>query len=212
LVWKPSRASSRREFFKGERAMSHRNWLLAATLLGAMALPASVSFAQSTDNGGGSGGATSSGSSSGGSSSPDANRGNRGNRGNFDPAQFRQRMEDRMKEQLGVNDDEWKVIQPKLQKVMEAQRDARGGGFGFRGGRDRGSSSRQQTPVQQAQHDLQQLLENKEAPAAEIQAKLTALREAREKAKTELASAQKDLKDVLTQRQEAVLVMMGMLD
>ena len=39
-----------------------------------------------------------------------------------------------------------------------------------------------------------------------------ALREARNKAREELASAQKELKDVLNARQEAVLVMMGMLD
>src|SRR5262245_39765095 len=43
-------------------------------------------------------------------------RGNRG-QGNFDPAQFRQRFEERVKEQLGASDDEWKVIQPKLTKV-----------------------------------------------------------------------------------------------
>jgi hypothetical protein len=45
---------------------------------------------------------------------------------NFDPAQFRQQFEDRVKEQLGANDDEWKVIQPKLTKVFDAQRGSRG--------------------------------------------------------------------------------------
>src|SRR5437762_6836879 len=58
-------------------------------------------------------------------------------RGNFDPAQFRQRAMDRIKEQLGATDDEWKVIQPKVEKVMTAHRESRGGfGFGgFGGGR-----------------------------------------------------------------------------
>lgn len=187
--------------------MSHRNLLLAATLLGAMALPASLSFGQAADTGSG---------QSGGSTSSNAdNGGNNGGRRRFDPAQMRQRFEDRIKEQLGANDDEWKVIQPKLQKVFEAQRDARGGGFGFRGGRDRGnnnSSSQSESAVRQAQHDLQQTLDNKDATSDEIKAKLAALRDAREKAKSELVSAQKDLRDVLTQRQEAVLVMMGLLD
>src|SRR4051812_341802 len=66
-------------------------------------------------------------------------RGNRGNRGNFDPAQARERMMTRIKEQLGASDDEWKALQPAVEKVMTAQRDTRGGGGrggpGGRGGR-----------------------------------------------------------------------------
>jgi len=192
--------------------MPRRSFLATATLIGALCLPASLTLAQQApDNSGG--------NNSGNNTSSNNDNNGRGNRGGpggrFDPAQMRQRMEDMMKQQLGVNDDEWKVIQPKLQKVMEVQRDARGGGFGgmFRS-RDRGgdSSSQSLSPVQQAQHDLRTALENKDTPADQIQAKLTALREAKEKAKADLATAQKDLKDVLTQRQEAVLVMMGMLD
>ena len=144
-------------------------------------------------------------------------------RGPRDPAQFRQQMETRMKEQLGTNDDEWKVLQPKLEKVMEAQRDARGGGFGF-GGRGRGGpgggggapagapDARPQSAVSAASSDLRKTLENTDAPADEIKTKLAALRDARMKARTTLESAQKDLKEILTQRQEAVLVTMGMMD
>src|SRR5205814_3579173 len=55
-------------------------------------------------------------------------------RGNFDPAQMRERMMNRIKEQLGATDDEWKAISPKVEKVMTAQRESRGGGFGFGGG------------------------------------------------------------------------------
>src|SRR5437867_5400501 len=55
-------------------------------------------------------------------------------RGNFDPAQFRERRMNQLKEQLGATDDEWKAIQPKVEKVMNAQREMRGGGgFGFGG-------------------------------------------------------------------------------
>ena len=144
--------------------------------------------------------------------------GDRGGRGNFDPAQMRERFTNMIKDQMSVSDDEWKVIQPKLEKVMTAQRDARGGGMGgmFSRRRDDTGGSQgndpQRSAVQQAQQDLRTLLENKDAAADQIAAKLTALREARNKAREELASAQKDLKDVLNARQEAVLVMMGMLD
>src|SRR5947199_5254232 len=61
-------------------------------------------------------------------------------RGNFDPEQFRQRMMDNYKERLEVkSDDEWKIIQERIEKVTTAQRDARlGGGFGRFGGGRRG--------------------------------------------------------------------------
>src|SRR6266849_2568536 len=57
-------------------------------------------------------------------------------RGNFDPAQFRQRMMDRYKERLEVtSDDEWKLIQDRIEKVTQLQRDLRIGGPGGPGGR-----------------------------------------------------------------------------
>ena len=56
------------------------------------------------------------------------------NRGNFDPEQMRQRMMERYKERLEVtNDDEWKIIQDRIEKVVTAQRETRIGGFGFGG-------------------------------------------------------------------------------
>src|SRR5580765_4585816 len=63
-----------------------------------------------------------------------------GRGGNFDPAQARQRMMDRYKEQLEVKDDaEWKLISDRIEKVTTARREVGfggGGGFGFgRGGR-----------------------------------------------------------------------------
>ena len=144
-----------------------------------------------------------------------------GGRGNFDPARFREEMMKRMQEQLGASAEEWTVIQPKLDKVMTAQREAMnsrgfGGSRGGRGGdRDRGGSSadnQPQSPVQTASRELRETLENKEAAPEQITAKLTALREARNKMKEQLATAQKDLQSVLTPRQEAVMVSMGMLE
>jgi hypothetical protein len=142
--------------------------------------------------------------------------GDRGGRGGFDPAAMRERYAGMIKEQMGATDEEWKVIEPKLTKVMDARRDSGGFGGGFRGrNRDDNNSANPQTdasPVQAASRELRQTLDNKDATAEQIAARLTALREAKEKSKTALVSAQKDLKEVLTQRQEAVLVMFGMLD
>ena len=43
-------------------------------------------------------------------------------------------MDKAMQDRLGVTEDEWKVLQPKIEKVRTAQRDARGGGMFGMGG------------------------------------------------------------------------------
>src|SRR5262249_19348082 len=56
-------------------------------------------------------------------------------RPNFDPEQMRQRMLQRLRDQMEVADDsEWKVISERITKVMDARRAARlGGGPGMFG-------------------------------------------------------------------------------
>ncbi len=157
-----------------------------------------------------------------------------GGQGGFDPAQMRQRMMERMKEQLGADDQAWKVMEPRLTKVMELNRQANAGGrgmmfgFGGRGGRggpggpggDQGPQADrrgrgpqgEQTALDKAMAQLRTTLENQSATPEEIKTQLTAVRQAREKAKQELAVAQQDLKKILTVRQEAMLVEMGMLE
>ena len=65
-------------------------------------------------------------------------RGNQGqgrggqNRGNFDPAQARQRMLDGYKDRLEItNDDEWKIIQDRVEKILHPPRNPRRGWWGF---------------------------------------------------------------------------------
>ena len=186
-----------------------------------LALVAGLSLAQQA-GGGGQGGGRRGGGQGGG-------------RGNFDPAQMRQMMTQRMKEQLNVDDQAWKVMEPRLMKVMELNRQASGMGrgmFGMMGGRRggpggpggandaggqaapaRGSGPNgEQTALDKATAQLQTTLENQSASPDDIKKQLTAVREAREKAKQELAAAQQDLKQILTLRQEAQLVMMGLLN
>jgi hypothetical protein len=139
--------------------------------------------------------------------------------------QFRQQMSDRMKQSLGVTDEEWKVLQPLIDKVQTLARETRGGGgmsstFGRgRGGpppsggaSDRPPSDRPQPEVEIKADALRKILENKDAPADQIKTALAALREARAKAAAELETAQKELREVVTVRQEAQLVMMGLLE
>jgi hypothetical protein len=162
-----------------------------------------------------------------GGNPPPGGNGQPGGRGNFDPAARRQQMMDRLKEQLGASDDEMQALMPKIEKVMQLQRDAGGGGMrgmfgGRRGGQGGpggpggaggpGGPTGPESPVRQKAAELQETLANKDAKPDEIKAKLDALRQARQQAKQDLTAAQQELKGLLTQRQEAVLVEFGMLE
>ena len=139
------------------------------------------------------------------------NRGARQQRGGqqFNPQQMQERYMNRVKESLGVNDEEWKVLKPKVEKVRTAQMNTQRMGMGRRTGERAGTEL---SPIQKASQELQTVLAKKDSSAKDISAKLTALREAKKKSETELAEARKALKELLTQRQEAQLVMMGLLE
>lgn len=135
-------------------------------------------------------------------------------------ARFREEAAKRMKESLGVTDEEWKVLQPKIEKVQTLSRQVRGGmmrGMFGRGNRPGGGNppapaEGTQTPVEKALADLQKVLENKDAKPEDVKPVLEAYRLARAKATEELQKAQKELKEVLTVQQEAKLVAAGVLD
>lgn len=182
--------------------MSFRKWILPV-LMCVLIAPA---FAVAQDRG-------ADGNQDRGQDRGNGGGGGGGNRGNRDPAQMRERMMSRLKEQMGATDDEWKVMEPKINKVAEAQREARAGNFGGGGrGGDRGGDGQPQTALGKASQDLRDTLQNKDASPEEITQKLKGFRDAREKAQDDLRTAQKDLKEILTQRQEAVLVVNGMLE
>ncbi len=133
-----------------------------------------------------------------------------GRRGGGDFAQMRERMMTGIKDQMGATDEEWKALLPKIEKVMNAQRDLRS--FGGFGGRGRGDEGQPRSKVAQAQQDLKAALDNKDTPADDLAKKTAALREAREKARADLQAAQKELKQGATPRQEAALVLIGLID
>jgi hypothetical protein len=146
-------------------------------------------------------------------------QGGQGMRGNFDPAQMQQMMMDRMKTQLGMSDAEMKAIQPMLTKVMDLRREMGGRGgmmMGMRGGRGgRGGQQQNAAPLTglaKVQDELRTLTESDSATSAQIKAKLTEYRKAREKIQQDLAAAQANLIKVLTPKQEAICLMMGYVE
>ena len=66
--------------------------------------------------------------------------------------------------------------------------------------------------IGQASADLKAVLDDPKATADDIQIKLAAVRKARQKARADLAAAQKDLIELLTADQQTMLVCLGFLD
>jgi hypothetical protein len=203
--------AAKRSLLKNWNTMRGEKRMNLKTTLGVLGVTASLclcggSLLAQDDNGGGPG-------NPGGG--PPGGPGDRGPGGDFDPAQFRQRMMDRVRKNLSVtNDAEWTVIQPMVQKVMDARREAdMGGGMGMRGpggpggpGGGRGFGP----PASEEQKALQKALDSN-APAAQIKDALAKYRAARKAKQANLEAAQADLKSVLDVGQEAQAVLMGLL-
>ena len=148
-----------------------------------------------------------------------------GGQGRRDPEQMRQMYLQRVKDALAATDEEWKVLSPKIENIQGLSRQLRMGGGGGRMGMGatgtapattpapaRPATQRELTGVEKAVQNVRTTLDNKEATADQIKSALKALREAREKVKEELAKAQGEVRELVTARQEAELVLLGLLD
>lgn len=165
-----------------------------------------------------------------------------GGRGNFDPEQFKQRMMERYRDQLEVKDEEeWKLISARVEKVLDAQREARSGGFGMgfpggRGGRrgpgggEAGNSdaARPAPPADDQANrprgggprgfgetgpEIEALQQaiESKASADDLKAKMAKVREVRKAKEAKLEKAQEDLRKLLSARQEAAALLAGLL-
>lgn len=149
-------------------------------------------------------------------------------RGGFNPEEMRARMAERTRELLDVkNDDEWKLISARLEKVQEAQREVRslsgnmgllfsrgGDQGGGDGGRTRGPGGPGGSPFGGTPNPdseaFSKAVQNK-APTEELKQRMARVREARKNAEAKYDKAADDLRQVLTVRQEATLVAIGLL-
>jgi len=156
-----------------------------------------------------------------------------------------------MRQALGADDEQWKVIEPRLKKVKHYREQAfigtvppfqsnfssfintgPGGAQGFSsfssgfqfqaGGSEQGamvpnSTGRQDFngPISDGEilcEEIQRLLDDPQATPEQVSQKLDALRIARDKARRQWLAAQQQLREVLDFRQQARLVLMGLLD
>jgi len=147
-------------------------------------------------------------------------RGGRGGPGGgFDPA----RMMDNVREQMAVKDDaEWKILEERIQKVWDAQREV-GFGGGMRrlfrrpggdtqnndqgGSRRRGGFGGDPSAEELA---LDKAIDTK-ASKDEIKSAMTKYRASKKEKEAKLTAAQEELKKILSVQQEAVALAIGLV-
>jgi hypothetical protein len=118
-------------------------------------------------------------------------------------AASRQRAMESLKNQLGASDKEWAVIKPRLEAVYDLVHPVQQAQL---------SAAQAATDLEQKSRDLRELLKDEKAPTEQVKVKLAALRAAKDKSNQDLARARKSLLEILTLRQEALLVLNGLLD
>jgi hypothetical protein len=145
------------------------------------------------------------------------NNPNNPRRGNFDPAEMQARMMNNLREQMGVKeDDEWALISERITAVMELRRGqatgAAGAFFAIAAGANARGGNRIPGFAGNSEQDALRAAVTDNLPDAEITARLARLRDARKQSEAKLDQARENLRAVLTVRQEAVAVMMGLLN
>jgi len=75
-----------------------------------------------------------------------------------------------------------------------------------------GRNEQPKTELEQKSRELRELLRDDKADVDQIKAKLSAVRASKERTARELAGARQTLRQLMTLRQEAVLVLNGLLD
>ena len=135
---------------------------------------------------------------------------------------------ERLKKQLGATDEEWQVIAPRIEDLLRAQQEARAGIRGFRmggmgapgggsgGGRGFGNllgrGSEDPSDVELAAEAVRSAAEDPDFSSRETSLALKEYRKARGKARERLAAAEHGVRELITHRQEAILMMLGVLE
>lgn len=140
--------------------------------------------------------------------------------GRMDPQAMHKMMLGRMKNELAATDQEWVAIEPLLEKVMRLSNEINPRGMAMMGGRSerfagqpgRRVDQAEQSELQKASVALREVIQKADSTPDEVNGSLAAFRTAKEIAQKELAAEQDKLKEVVNARQEAKLVLMGMLN
>ena len=128
---------------------------------------------------------------------------------------------EQIRKRLDASDEEWAVLSPRLENLLRVQQEARTGLSGMRGGGGGPGGSRggllgpsrdKPSELELAAEAVRLAARDPDIPNRDTSLALKEYRKERDKARSKLAAAEQELRDLVTQRQEAILVMLGVLE
>jgi hypothetical protein len=117
-----------------------------------------------------------------------------------------------LQQQLGASDEEWKVLAPKVERLLKALENAGQGDTIAAPGLALAAQPPAASAVGKALNDLRAAIASASTASSEFELKLKVLHDARDSATAEIVAARKDLLSFLTPHQEGVLVALGLLE
>ncbi len=122
---------------------------------------------------------------------------------------------DGIKRDLAVTDDEWAILVPKIKALVLAQAKVGAGTMGGMAGPPGINAfmagQHGNNEVVTALRELRAAVRDKTSTDAILTEKLKAVRDARAKVQADVTAAKKELTDIITMRQEAILVHTGLI-
>lgn len=144
-----------------------------------------------------------------------------GQRQGLQSEQMQNMISQSLKQMLGSTDEEWSVIGPMVLKVYSlvssqssgVQIRSIMGRSGNQGSQMRGANRPSFSSTEDvALEELKTLLESEETTNTQLKNKISEIRNAREKSRQDLVKARKELREILTLKQEATLISVGLLE
>lgn len=138
--------------------------------------------------------------------------------------EMRREQAQQMREELELTEEEFEAIQPMIERVQQLSGESMIAGRNFFGGRGGPGGGRGFNPfgtddmspqgksLTEASDALRETLENQDATIDEVKSRLSSLRQARVAMQDALRQAREELRGFVTPRQEATLVLQGLLD
>ena len=123
-----------------------------------------------------------------------------------------------LKLMLGAGDDEWKLLAPRIEKVLAARQNTNtGAGMNWTTSNKAGpqfkpSTSKPGTAPGKAMQAVRDAVADETTSNEELAKRMAAVRDARKKARADYEAAQNELSDTATPRQQAILMTLGVIE
>jgi hypothetical protein len=122
---------------------------------------------------------------------------------------------DNLRMPLNVTDEEWRKLEPALRRLLQARQNlplVAENNRGWAGDPQLKPGPPDDSPVGKAQTELRTALDDRTTRGYDLAERMTAFRAARDKARADVAAAEKEVESLINARQEGILLALGYID